>query len=236
MAPASPPDGDIVVQRPEQSAQLILLLHGVGSQAASMVPLGQQLASAFPQAMVVSVQGPWPSDLQQGFQWFSVLGITEDNRQARVHAAMPAFVARIAHWQQQAGLGAEATALVGFSQGAIMALESTQLGESGASAAPAGRVVALAGRFATLPLDDRYRGSVHLLHGKSDGVISYELAIVAAHRLKALGVDFTAEVRPGIGHEVPPELGELVVQRLQNHISHHLMQEGSRADSSGTVH
>lgn len=232
------PANAIVVQQPEKPAQLILLFHGVGSQAASMQPLGLQLATAFPQGMVVCINAANTSDFPGGFQWFSVVGITEDNRQGRVDAAMPLFLECIQHWQQQAGLGAEATALVGFSQGAIMALESTKLvsaGEAGTSLAPAGRVVAMAGRYATLPENAAYRGTVHLLHGKSDGVMPYEQTVLAAHRLRALDVDFTAEVRPGIGHEIHPEFGDALVERLQSHISHHLMSEGVRGDSGAQL-
>lgn len=37
-------------------------------------------------------------------------------------------------------------------------------------------------------------------------------------RLKALGTDFTADVLPFIGHELHPELVDLAVQKLQQHI------------------
>lgn len=225
------PASAIVVQQPQKPAQLVLLFHGVGAQAASMQPLAQRIAAAFPQGMVVCINAAHPSDFPGGFQWFSVVGITEDNRQARVNQAMAAFVDCIHHWQTQAGLGPEATALVGFSQGAIMALESTKLvasDDAQRSVAPAGRVVALAGRYATLPESPVYRGTVHLLHGKNDAVMSYEQTVLAAHRLRALDIDFTAEVRPGIGHEVHPEFADALVERLQSHISHHLMSEGVR--------
>ena len=228
----------IVIQQPEVPAQLILLFHGVGSQAQSMQPLGQQLADAFPQALVACINAAHPSDFPGGYQWFSVVGITEENRQARVDAAMPAFLASIQTWQQQARLGPQATALVGFSQGAIMALETTKLGNAAtpeAPTAPAGRVVSIAGRYATLPEDGHYQGTVHLLHGKSDGVISYEQTIIGAHRLRSLDIDFTAEVRPGIGHEVHPEFGEVLVERLQNHISHHLMKEAVQSATAGSA-
>lgn len=225
------PASAIVVQQPQKPAQLVLLFHGVGAQAVSMQPLAQRIAAAFPQGMVVCINAAHPSDFPGGFQWFSVVGITEDNRQARVNQAMVAFVDCIHHWQTQAGLGAEATALVGFSQGAIMALESTKLvatDDPQRSVAPAGRVLAIAGRYATLPDSAAYRGTVHLLHGKQDAVIAYDHTVLAAHRLRSLDIDFTAEVRPGIGHEVHPEFADALVDRLQSHISHHLMNEGVR--------
>ena len=82
---------DIVVQQPAGPAkQLFLLNHGVGATPQGLVPLGQRLAAEFPEALIVSIQAPHASDLGQGYQWFSVREITEDNRPARVAEAMPA--------------------------------------------------------------------------------------------------------------------------------------------------
>ena len=89
----SDPMTDIVVQQPAGAAkQLFLLHHGVGATPQGLLPLGRRLAAEFPEALVVSVQGPEASDLGQGYQWFSVIGITEETRPERVAAAMPAFV------------------------------------------------------------------------------------------------------------------------------------------------
>jgi phospholipase/carboxylesterase len=131
-----------------------------------------------------------------------------------VAAALPSFEACVAYWQAQAGVGAAATALVGFSQGAIMALESSVRPDPVAA-----RIIALSGRFAKLPHSPLHEGtSVHLLHGKTDAVIPYSHAIHAAHRLKELGADFTADVLPFIGHEVHPDLMDLAVDKLKHHI------------------
>ena len=51
-----------ILQRPPQTAPLILLFHGVGSNAQSMTDLGQAYASTFAQAMVVAVDALTPSD------------------------------------------------------------------------------------------------------------------------------------------------------------------------------
>lgn len=53
--------------------------------------IGSWFAPLFPDALVVSVGGAEPSGNPAGRQWFSVQGITEDNRQARVDAIMPTF-------------------------------------------------------------------------------------------------------------------------------------------------
>ena len=81
---------DIVVQQPAGTPkQLFMLHHGVGATPEGLVPFGRRLAQEFPEALVVSLQGPQASDLGQGYQWFSVVGITEENRPERVAAAMP---------------------------------------------------------------------------------------------------------------------------------------------------
>lgn len=205
----------LILQKPVPAAQLILLFHGVGSSAQAMVPLGQAYARAFPQAMVVAVDAPFPSELAPGGrQWFSVVGVTEENRPARVAAALPAFEYAVKYWQQQAAVEAAGTALVGFSQGAIMALEAALRPEPVAA-----RVVAIGGRFARLPEQPLHEGgSIHLLHGKADAVMPYSHVIEAAMRLKTLGADFTADVLPFIGHELHPDLMALAVEKLQHHI------------------
>lgn len=204
----------LVIQRPLQPAgQLVLLFHGVGGQPGDMLPLGRRLAGAFPQACIVSVPGAQPCDLGAGRQWFSVRGISEDNRGQQVAQALPAFLAQVRQWQDRSGVAAEATALVGFSQGAIMALEATRQGP-----VAAGRVVAIAGRFAQLPEAAPAAATLHLVHGKADAVIPYVHCVLAAERLVHLGADVTADVLPFVGHAIPAEVEELVVHRLTHHV------------------
>ena len=161
---------DVIVQQPSvPGARLILLFHGVGSRPEDLASLGRILADADPAAWVVSVCSPEPCDLGSGWQWFSVRGVTED-----------------------AG-----TTLIGFSQGAIMALESTQL-----PATLAARVISLAGRFASPPRVAPTATQVHLLHGEQDPVIDPRYSLIAAETQQALGAVATVELFAGLGHGV----------------------------------
>ena len=163
---------DLVIQQPEaapaepggQGAELLLLFHGVGASARDLLPLAEALAEAKPHAWVVNLQVPHPSEFGHGWQWFSVQGVTEDNRPGRVSAAMPAFLQRVAAWQARAGSTPERTTLIGFSQGAIMSLEATQVSDTPL----ASRVIAIAGRFAQAPQRAPQGAAVHLLHGDQD--------------------------------------------------------------------
>jgi phospholipase/carboxylesterase len=146
---------------------------------------------------VVSVAAPDPSDLGAGLQWFSVRGVTEANRPARVQATLPRFVATVRHWQDKLAVGPAQTTLVGFSQGAIMALAA------GASAQPpAARVVSLSGRFDALPDAAPAGVQFHFVHGDHDPVIGVGQASAAAQRLQQLGVPATLDLIPGLGHGI----------------------------------
>lgn len=212
----------LVLQLPDGPApQLVLLFHGFGASPVHMAGLGQQIAAAFPQAAVISLPGRDACG-PDGFQWFALDGITEDNRAARVAEAMPEFVATVRRWQHRTGASVAATALIGFSQGAIMALESTQV----PGAPPlAGRIVALSGRFAVLPEAAPPQTTLHLVHGKDDPVIPYRHAVQAAERLIALGGDVTADVIPFLGHTISLEVMDLVLERLTGYIPQRLWRE-----------
>lgn len=200
----------ILIQQPtEPSGELILLFHGVGAQPGDLVPLGQALARRQPSAWVVSVRSPDPSDLGRGWQWFSVVGVTEGNRPARVAEALPRFVDTVRHWQHRSGVGASGTTLIGFSQGAIMALESTQH-----ASGLAGSVVSIAGRFAQPPKTASEGVRIHLLHGDADAVMPVRLAREAADALAQLHGEVTLDVFPGLGHGVDARVLAAIGQRL----------------------
>ncbi|CNI26824.1 esterase [Yersinia bercovieri] len=204
----------IVVQQPAKAEQLILLFHGVGDSAAGMAPVGSHFAQAFPQALVVSIDGPFASSMGNGRQWFSVQGITEEGRQGRIDEVIPQWVATIHQWQQQSGLGAQQTTLVGFSQGAIMPLE-------GMKAQPqlAGRIIAFSGRFATLPQQPIADVVYHLIHGEQDGVIQVEHAKKAASSLTALGHKVTLDLVPNMGHGINQLMLEQAIAHLRQDLA-----------------
>ena len=218
----------VVQQTGGQAEQLVLLFHGLGATPEAMLPLGERLARQFPNAFIVSVVAAEPADGGSGYQWLSVRGVDDQNFAARVAAALPAFLRAVAHWQAASGLGPVATALIGFSQGAIMALEATR-----SEPACAGRVVAIAGRFATLPERAATATTLHLFHGKQDAVIPYRHTIDAVQHLLAIGGDATADVLPFIGHALVDDFVDLTIERLTGYVPKRLWDEAMRAAGAG---
>ncbi|WP_459614424.1 esterase [Bordetella sp. 2513F-2] len=189
--------------------QLFVLLHGVGGTPDGLESLALALRVAFPGAVVRIPEGFEPHDAG-GRQWFPVHDITEANRPQRVAQALPALAEYVQSAQHSLRLKAADTALVGFSQGAIMALEAVQ-----AYGRLAGRVLAFAGRYAQLPTAAPPYTTIHLLHGADDAVMPVSHAQAAQARLAELHGDSTIDVASRVGHELHPALVQRAIQRLQ---------------------
>lgn len=222
------PDLSLIIQEPvDPAAQLILLCHAAGVDAASLLPLGERLCEAFPRAAIVSLQADTPSATPQGFEWFATLDGADGadgNRAARVAQAVAALQIAVHEWQERSGVPAAATALIGVSQGAELVLEASKLQPMLAS-----RVVAMGGRFTTLPDVPPAVTTIHFLHGRLDALVPYSHSVIAAHHLRDMGCDITAEVVPFVGHELHPDLIELTITKLSTHIAHHLWTAAQEA-------
>jgi phospholipase/carboxylesterase len=205
-------DSSLMLARPKASDQLVLLFHGVGSSAHDLAPVGQALAKARPRATVVSVEAPYPSQLGRGKEWFSVVGVSEENRPQRIAQAMALFLQTIQHWQGVTGIGPDRTVLVGFSQGAIMSLESTQVLAEPSAAAQT--IISLAGRFAEPVRRASPDVRLHLIHGEQDGVVLTKWSVDAANQWRALGGAVTVDLVTGLGHGIDPRALRHVVDHL----------------------
>ncbi|QIK14963.1 esterase [Leclercia sp. 29361] len=222
-----------VVQSPDRPAkQLLLLFHGVGDNPANMAQIGSWFAPLFPDALVVSVGGAEPCG-PDGRQWFSVQGVTEESRQERVDAIMPTFVGTVRYWQQQSGVGANATALIGFSQGAIMALESVK-----AEPGLASRVIAFNGRYATLPERANTATTIHLIHGGEDHVIELSHAVAGQEALIRAGGDVTLDIVDDLGHAIDERSMQFALDHLRFTVPKHYFDEvlsGGKPNDDGIV-
>jgi len=197
---------------------LIVLLHGVGGTPADMAPLAALIAAHDPYAHVAAPPAAVPCDRGgAGHQWFSVDGITEENRPGRIDAALPAFVATVEALQRAHGVGPEATVLAGFSQGAIMALAACK------NRFLACHVVAIAGRFAPLPDAWERRTAVSLVHGRMDRTMPVQHSERAFECLAALGADVRLDVVPRAVHQLAPPLLDRVWEILSTSFEARIM-------------
>jgi phospholipase/carboxylesterase len=201
---------------PEQGVpeQLILLLHGWGADGRAMAPLAQALRLAFPQAAVLAPDAPHPFE-RGGLkrQWYTVEGLTPETWPQRVAQALPGLRVWVQAQQQRLGVGPAATALGGFSQGAILSL-ALALQDDGI----AGRVLAFGGCFTAQPVVAPRLTTLHLFHGDDDRVIPADGSRQALAWMADLQGDATLDIAQGVGHELHPALIDCALQRLKTHI------------------
>lgn len=199
---------------------LFIYLRGADASALAMAQVADRFARVYPQAGHLLPEGLAAED-------DACLGASDVGR------AIAALVAFVREAQRHFGMTPVATALVGFAQGATLALETAQCQPE-----LVGRVVAIAGRYATLP-EVPPQPVIHLVHGKDDRVMPARHSVEAATRLVALGGDVTADVVPGVGHEPHPELVERALEHLQSFLPRRVWAEAmaeapliaTRADS-----
>ncbi len=190
--------------------QLFVLLHGAGATASDLLPLAQQLRAVYPDAGYLIPQGSFALANGEGGDWFPTRDLTEENRPGRIAEAMPTFHALVRQAQDRLNVLPSDTALVGFSQGGMMALEFSAAHDGGA-----GRVLAFSARYAVLPERAPELTTLHLLHGEQDKVIPVEHAHAAYATLTALQGDVTLDLALSVGHEVASVLIERAIYRLQ---------------------
>ncbi|MFN7101639.1 MAG: alpha/beta hydrolase [Pseudorhizobium sp.] len=182
---------------------LVIMLHGVGASGSDLAPLADAWTTALPGAAFASPDAPAASSFGSGYQWFSVAGVTEENRAGRVHDARPSFDAVVSATIEENDFSnrLDRVAFVGFSQGTIMALDAVASGRW-----PVGAVVGFSGRLASpLPHQPALRTPVLLIHGSGDEVIPATESTGAAATLKALGVAVETVIVPGLPHTISIE-------------------------------
>lgn len=183
---------------------LVVLLHGVGADGDDLIELAPYWADRLPHTAFVSPNAPFPCDLAPyGRQWFSLQDRSPAALLAGARMAAPSLDAFLDAELAARGLGPDRLALVGFSQGCMMALHCG-LRRAAAPAAIVGYSGALVGAE-LLPGETVGRPPVLLVHGDADQVVPFQALALAEAGLRAAGVPVETHARPDLDHTIDPE-------------------------------
>lgn len=180
---------------------LVILLHGYGSNGEDLIGLAPYWRSVLPDTAFVSPNAPeiCPG-APGGYQWW---GITSFDRASMVRGAeraAPVLDAFIDAELSRHGLEEDRLALVGFSQGTMMALQvgpkrrralAGIVGYSGMVANPDG----LTDPALTRP-------PILLVHGDADPMVPITAFHMTRDALEANGFAVETQVSPGLGHSI----------------------------------
>ena len=180
---------------------LVILLHGLGADGNDLLGLAPHWAPRLPAAEFSSPHAPEPCDMAPfGRQWFSLKSRTPEAILAGAERAAPILDEFIDRELARLGLDDDRLALVGFSQGTMMALHvglrrahppAAIIGFSGSLVAP-GRLAAGTGG----------RAPVLLIHGDADEIVPVAALHDAIAGLSAAGIGVIWHVCPGMGHQI----------------------------------
>lgn len=201
------------LELPPISAQaprrLLVFLHGAGSTPETFAPVAIAWQLKFPGATAAIVEGLRPCASKVGRDWFDASGVSAD-RAARIDAASIELADRLRALQRDTSLAPADTVVVGFSQGATVALALARQ-----QPAPAAIVVSYAGQLARpIAPGERIAPTVHLLHGEFDSVVPTVHAERAFRGLRATGSDVTLDIVADESHSIGQAMINLGTARV----------------------
>lgn len=183
------------------AAKLVILLHGVGADGQDLIDIGRHWAPLFPDAAFVAPNAPDPCDWDATrYQWFRLTVRDPHEYWQGAAAAAPKLDAFIDAELARHGLVDSDLAIVGFSQGTMMAL---QVGPRRAH--PPAAIIGYSGRIAgveRLASETVSRAPVLLVHGALDEVIPVAAMAETAAALRDAGFVVETIERPGLGHGI----------------------------------
>jgi phospholipase/carboxylesterase len=186
--------------------QLVIIAHGLGANGADLIPIAQSFAEALPQALFLAPDAPEACDLvspEEGLrarQWFSLGDWRPEAMEAELRRGAPALDRFIDESLADHGIPAEDYALVGFSQGAMMALFVGLRRQT-----PPRAILAYSGILlgpARLAEEIANRAPVLLVHGARDEVVPAEFSRMAETQLRSLSVPVELLMEPELGHAI----------------------------------
>jgi len=194
-----PLTGPRLPARSGTARQLVVFLHGYGADGNDLIGIGQQWQNYLPDAAFAAPHAPQPCSMGAGRQWFALTMRDHAERWNGVQAAGPGLDEFLDAELVRLGLDDASLALVGFSQGSMLALH-VGLRRKRAPAA----VIAYSGTLegAEHLKETHARPPLLLVHGDQDEVVPVEALFDAANGFAAAGIPAQWHLSHGVGHGI----------------------------------
>ena len=185
--------------------QLVVLCHGYGANGQDLIGLGEHWRALLPDAAFVSPDAPEEvPGMPGGRQWFPIVragALDMELIVAGVRSAAPILNAFIDEELARHELTASDLALVGFSQGTMMALH-VGLRRTAAPAA----ILGYSGLVADAnPEEIVSMPPIQLIHGDQDPIIPVDAMRQTASLLSQAGLSVRWHVSQGVPHGIGPD-------------------------------
>ena len=199
-----PLDGPRLPPKSGTAKQLVVLLHGYGADGNDLIDLGGSWADLMPDAAFVSPHAPEPCGMSpMGRQWWELTFRDPGERWRGVNKAAPDLDHFFETELARHSLGPDRLALVGFSQGAMMALH-VGLRRAVMPAA----IVAYSGHLVGpehLKDDAKGKPPILLVHGDRDNIIPVDALFEGMNALGKAEIPCQWHLSMGVAHGIDPD-------------------------------
>jgi phospholipase/carboxylesterase len=200
-----------------KAVYLVVLLHGYGANGQDLIDMAVNWQPGMIKAEFMSLNAPYPCENGgPGRQWFSLLDRSPEAVLPQLRESAEILNNFLDRELDKRHLNDSHLALIGFSQGAMMALHVGLRRRK-----KIGAIVAISGRLLAeelLPAEIKSKPPVLLIHGDQDDVVLYENMGKAKAALKALDVPVKSLTRKGLGHAIDDDsvlvIGDYIVDQM----------------------
>lgn len=196
---------------------LVVFFHGIGANGQDLIDFAHSWSPSLPETEFFAPDAPFPFDMAPiGRQWFSLQTMDISALQEGIRTAQEYVNTTLDHALAQRSLTDDKLALVGFSQGGMVALYSALRRPKSCAA-----VVSFSGALIeddTTTFSKKPNIPIFLSHGDQDAVVPFEALSVAENLLKQEGFSVTTLPRPGCGHGIDPIASEHAKAFLTYHL------------------
>lgn len=208
---------EIHPKEPFQAENMVILLHGLGSNGDDLISLADHWKHFMPNTVFLSPNAPFPCDMAPvGYQWFSLQSHDFAFVRSGVETAAPYLETYIQAKLKEFNLTDDKLAIVGFSQGTMMSLFHMPRREKSCAA-----ILGYSGATiddASLMKEAKHKPPVFLVHGMQDDVVPFQALEGTKSCLETCGFEVETLARPNLGHSIDLdglELGgRFLVQKL----------------------
>ena len=178
---------------------LVILLHGLGASGNDLIAIGYHMKKFLPNTHFIAPNAPFPYDMAPfGCQWFSMIDRSHNALLGGLKKAADIVKGYVNKQLERFNLSSANLALVGFSQGAALALYA-----GFSSKQPCAAILSFSGLL-VMPDVIESKPPVCLIHGEDDKVVPFTAFTEAHQLLSRYNIKFRAFSRKGLAHEIDP--------------------------------
>ncbi|OEY87158.1 phospholipase [Wolbachia pipientis] len=177
---------------------VIVCLHGWGASGDSFIHVAKIMSKFLPYSHFIAPNAPFVRKTGGGYQWFGLENRAEEILYNGVKHAASIVNCFIDKKLKEMGLNDTQLSLIGFSQGAMLAIHASLT-----RVQPCSSVVAYSGRFiapSQVTMDIKSTPEMCIIHGDADDVVPFSCFDLSVQTLKKHGVNIEAHAIHALGH------------------------------------